>query len=330
MTGYLTESAVPTSPAPDGIIPFRPLSISDIFNGAVGCVRLNPKATLGLTAIVIIVLQAVVMLFEIVPLVTTDSIWILRNGFPSSSKLISIASTNIAGGVAIAVATTLLLGMLTIVVERAIFGKKITIGEAWQQIRKRILALSRLALLIFVMAILFALATWFTLSIVVAATGAFEKFSVGILIVVLLIAAVYVCALLAFAPIAVVLERKSVSSAIFRSVSLVHKHFWRAMGVLALGSLVTGVLGMALAVPFGLADGMILAIGQSTGTTVLAAAVSAVGTAVGQIITVPFTAGVVVLLYTDIRIRFEGFDSALETYAKGSVMTDPTVNLWVP
>ena len=40
-----------------------------------------------------------------------------------------------------------------------------------------------------------------------------------------------------------------------------------------------------------------------------------VGGAIGQIITAPFSAGVVVLLYTDRRIRAEAFDLVLQTGA---------------
>ena len=40
-----------------------------------------------------------------------------------------------------------------------------------------------------------------------------------------------------------------------------------------------------------------------------------IGGAIGQIITAPFNAGVVVLLYTDRRIRAEAFDLVLQTGA---------------
>ena len=40
-----------------------------------------------------------------------------------------------------------------------------------------------------------------------------------------------------------------------------------------------------------------------------------IGGAIGQIITAPFIAGVVVLLYTDSRIRAEAFDLVLQTGA---------------
>jgi hypothetical protein len=43
--------------------------------------------------------------------------------------------------------------------------------------------------------------------------------------------------------------------------------------------------------------------------------VGAVGTVIGRIITTPFDAGVVVLLYTDRRIRSEAFDLVLQSGA---------------
>ena len=51
----------PAALAP-GIIPLRPLSLSDIFNGAVAYIRTNPKATLGLTAIVVLVTQIITLI----------------------------------------------------------------------------------------------------------------------------------------------------------------------------------------------------------------------------------------------------------------------------
>ena len=50
-------------------------------------------------------------------------------------------------------------------------------------------------------------------------------------------------------------------------------------------------------------------------TTLIALVLVAIGSAVGQIITAPFSAGAVVLLYTDRRIRAEAFDLVLQTGA---------------
>ncbi|MGA7050583.1 MAG: hypothetical protein WBZ37_04800, partial [Mycobacterium sp.] len=57
--GWGSQYGPPPVPgvAKPGIIPLRPLTLSEIFNGAVGYIRTNPKATLGLTAIVVVVMQ---------------------------------------------------------------------------------------------------------------------------------------------------------------------------------------------------------------------------------------------------------------------------------
>jgi hypothetical protein len=58
--------------------------------------------------------------------------------------------------------------------------------------------------------------------------------------------------------------------------------------------------------------------------------VGAVGSAIGRIITAPFSAGVVVLLYTDRRIRAEAFDLVLQTgAAAGPTLTASTDYLWL-
>jgi hypothetical protein len=58
--------------------------------------------------------------------------------------------------------------------------------------------------------------------------------------------------------------------------------------------------------------------------------VGAVGSAIGRIITDPFSAGVVVLLYTDRRIRAEAFDLVLQTGAAGGAATTASTDyLWL-
>jgi hypothetical protein len=70
-----------------------------------------------------------------------------------------------------------------------------------------------------------------------------------------------------------------------------------------------------------------LVVGESTSTIVIAMVLISVGGAIGQIITAPFSAGVVVLLYTDRRIRAEAFDLVLQTGATGAVGS--TDDLWL-
>jgi hypothetical protein len=64
------------------------------------------------------------------------------------------------------------------------------------------------------------------------------------------------------------------------------------------------------------------------GPTVPALILSAVGAAIGQIVTAPFSAGVVVLLYADRRFRAEAFDLMLQTGAGAPV--EAADQLWLP
>src|SRR4029077_6950075 len=57
-----------------GVIPLRPLSLSDIFNGAVSYIRPNPKATRGWTPIVVVAAQIVALIFSLGPLAVTGEL----------------------------------------------------------------------------------------------------------------------------------------------------------------------------------------------------------------------------------------------------------------
>jgi hypothetical protein len=115
--------------------------------------------------------------------------------------------------------------------------------------------------------------------------------------------------------------------AIARSFALVRNDFWRVFGIRLLAVVVAGVVSAAVAAPFSFVGQIMLMLGQATSTMVIAVALISVGGAIGQIITAPFNAGVVVLLYTDRRIRSEAFDLVLQTGATGPVGS--TDDLWL-
>jgi hypothetical protein len=90
--------------------------------------------------------------------------------------------------------------------------------------------------------------------------------------------------------------------------------------------LVVTLIAGAIAVPFDLLGHLV----GGSGPELLAATVGAVGAVIGRIITAPFAAGVVVLLYTDRRIRGEAFDLVLQTgAARGPSATASTDYLWL-
>ena len=130
----------------------------------------------------------------------------------------------------------------------------------------------------------------------------------------------------------IVLERLlQVFAAISRSFALVRGSFWRVFGIRALGVLVAGLVSSAVSVPFTIGGEVLGITAESVGAALGAAVLTAVGGAIGQIITAPFTAGIVVLLYTDRRIRAEAFDLVLQTGAGSGAgdSVDATDHLWL-
>lgn len=128
----------------------------------------------------------------------------------------------------------------------------------------------------------------------------------------------------------IVLERLPVFDAITRSFRLVRNGFWRVLGIRLLAAMVVGIVGGAISAPFSIV-GQILLMGASSTTTLLVGtALSSIGGGISQIVTTPFVAGVVVLLYTDRRIRAEAFDLVLQTGAAGGpAAVESTDNLWL-
>lgn len=314
-----------------GVIPLRPLSLSDIFNGAVGYIRANPKATLGLTAVVVIITQILALLLQMGPLAYAGRVGAESGDELSTPMLVGSAASSIAGGIATALSAILLSGMLTVVVGRAVFGSTITVGEAWQRVRGRLWALIGLSALEVVAAVVIIGAVVGAIFGIAFAANTGAAVLLGIPLVLAMIAALlYLYTALAFAPVAIVLERKSVMDSISRSFGLVRNHFWRVLGIRLLAGLVAAVVAGAVAVPFSIAGQLTLLNAETSGPFILATAIAAVGSAIGQIVTAPFNAGVVVLLYTDIRIRAEAFDLVLQTgAARGPAETEAGDALWL-
>jgi hypothetical protein len=312
-----------------GVIPLRPLSLSDIFNGAVLYIRRNPKATLGLTAVVVVIAQIIGLILQVGPLAAVGQLSALRGEGVSTAAMIGSSASSIASAIAQSLALIVLSGMLTVIVGRAVFGSSITIGEAWAKVRGRILPLLGLAVLEGVGALLLiAVVVLIIVAVTVAANGLVAAL-IGIPLGLGLIAGlIYLFTMLSFAPVAIVLEQLTVMAAIRRSFALVRNDFLRVFGIRLLAGVVAAAIAGAIAIPFAIGN---VIIGTSTTSALLAGTVLAtVGAIIGQIITTPFSAGVIVLLYTDRRIRAEAFDLVLRTGAAGpATPAESTDHLWL-
>lgn len=325
-------------PLQPGIIPLRPLTLSDIFNGAFGYIRANPKTTLGLTTIVVLATQVLALILQIGPLAAADAL----DPLPSDAAyaeldadvagLVGSLVGSLTGALATWLSAILLSGLLTVIVGRAVFGSSITIGAAWQRLRGRLWALLGVAVLETGAALLLVGAVTATIVVLAVAVNGWAAFFIGVpLSLVAITALVYVFTKISFAPTLVVLERLPVIAAIERSFALVRNDFWRVFGIRLLAMVVAGMIAGAVSVPFSLGGQFLIMAAGSAGATVGGLVLVTVGAAIGQILTAPFTAGVIVLQYTDRRIRAEAFDLVLQTGAgfAPTAPQDSTDHLWL-
>ncbi|MFI7450852.1 glycerophosphoryl diester phosphodiesterase membrane domain-containing protein [Nonomuraea sp. NPDC049714] len=315
-------------PLRPGIIPLRPLRLGDIFDGTIKLVRSNPKAVLGMSAIAAL-LAAIPLavgqafLFGDVGSALSDPT-LAENGDPAvfGSVLAQYGGTLVSYAISFVV-VTLLTGVLTRILGRAVFGGKMTAGEAWQASKGRMPALFGVVglMALVMLAPVAVIAAVFAVLISSGLAGSPD--AVGGLVVLFLVLMIFYIAYVlffrarfAFAPAAVVLEGRGPIDALRRSWTLVTGDFWRVLGILLLTALVVGMVATVLQVPF-VFGGTIVGVigGGSAWTVVLGAILVAVGGTLGAMITYPFEAGVAGLLYADRRMRAEAFDLVLQTAA---------------
>jgi hypothetical protein len=291
----------------------RPLSIGDIFNGAAAYIRTNAKATLGLTTIIVVSTQIITLIAAAGPLAAASR---LRTAPSDQLTGGDVAAWMLSAGLAGLVswlAGVLLSGMLTVVVGRAVFGSTIGPGETWTKIRGRLLALLGLVVVESLGLILLVGLVGLIIGAVSAAGNPAAAVVIGLpLLLVSAATVVYFYTMLSFAPVLIVLERLPVIDAVTRSFALVRNSFWRVFGIRLLAGVVVMLVAGAVAAPFNFIGPLLFG---ASGSLLIGATIGAVGTAIGRIITAPFSAGVVVLLYTDRRIRAEAFDLVLQTGA---------------
>jgi hypothetical protein len=123
---------------------------------------------------------------------------------------------------------------------------------------------------------------------------------------------------------ALILEGQSVTGALRRSWALVTGSWWRVFGILLLATLVAGIIGQIIQVPFGLGQVSPFNLdpeAEPAEVTTAQVVLGALGTFVAGAVTGPVVALITALLYVDRRIRAEGFDLTLAMAARGETGT---------
>ncbi|MFD6070132.1 hypothetical protein [Amycolatopsis lurida] len=294
-----------------GVIPLRPLNLTDILDGAVTAMRKYWRMVFGAAAVTA-VLTAAINLVGLLLVDTTADLERMRDLGPAATdqelmnQLLGVLGGTLAsssiGLVATLLGTTVLTGFLTVLMGKAVLGKPVTFKEALREATPRLLPLLGLTVL-------------YTLAIMVAA-------------IFCLLPAIIPYTFWALASPAFILERGTVMEAFRRSVKLVSGMFWRVFGILLLATVISSFLASIITIPFSFSaflsifgdlDQMYV---PSTGDLIL----QSVGTVIAQTIVGPFTALVTVILYIDQRMRREGMD--IELARAAGIATPPPPQAW--
>lgn len=302
-----------------GAIPLRPLVLNDLFDGAFRIIRYNPRATIGAAVLV----SAVAMVVPVAVGLATGSTGSLTTGTSSDQlsdtqvlKLLTTLGGLLAGRELQGIGLLFVSGMIAHVTSAAAVGRKLSMSEAWAATRGKRWRLLGMSLLLGLGAgVGIALAVGLVVLVAVvghASLGAVVLLAIGVGISVVVGYLVFWVRVLTLAVPALMLEPVGVFGAIRRSVRLSRSQFWRLLGLLLLVSLVIGVAGTVMRLPFSIAAQVFLTGSADTGSGLLVYLVLvAVGTVVSSAVLQPFSAAVSALLYIDQRIRKEAYDVEL-------------------
>ncbi|WP_282949107.1 glycerophosphoryl diester phosphodiesterase membrane domain-containing protein [Cellulomonas endometrii] len=306
--------------AQPGIVPLRPLSIWEIFDGAFRAIRHNPKTMFGLTAAVVAVATALSALIQwYVAGLLADEVngWFSGTGAVTASESeifgdsIGTSLGTYAGLPLTALATSILTGLLILSVSRSVIGQRVGVGEVVRGSGKRIVWVIAFSLLQFVVVLLVMGALTGLVALVWASTeNAGLTVVAGLLaLLVVVVGAFWLTVRTMLAPAAIMLEGGRFWSSVARAWKLTRGSFWRLLGLYLLISILVGIVSSIVTFPVTTIASV--ALNDPFLTSGASIALVAVGQAIASTISTVFMAGVIALAYIDVRMRREGLDVEL-------------------
>ena len=258
----------------------RPRGIGEILDCAVALYRARFTKLVLIATVVVVpvqILSALVLLSARPDRYTLGVTGTVTPQYDSGSVFVQLAALFVVTIVGV-LSTALIVAICTRVVADAYIGRDADARGAVRSVRPRVFALVGTSLLVLVSeAIGFAFCF-------VGALVPLTLFSIAVPVL--------------------ILEGIGVSAAISRSVNLTKTHFMHVLGLVLTAQLLGGVLNVALA--YGVS--LVLRTSGSTVTVVIGQSIA--GTIAG-VLTTPFIATAIVVLYFDLRIRDEAFDVQL-------------------
>ena len=315
--GTQTQGGTAWTVAQPGIIPLRPLTVGELFNGAFQAVRVNPQTMFGFAFAIMAVVGLVQAFFASS---STSSLTRALTSGDTDDLIYSLSSSMgslVTDGLTL-LATAFLSGMLALTVWDAVLGRKSSPADAWHRFSPRFVPVLLATLLIgiiefvaIVVVLLVFMIPFFLVIVNTASARSYDSASAGIggafaliflMVVALIVIACFLTVKFAFTSSAVVLEGLGPVDAMKRSWSLSKGSFWRILGrILLIGivtTLITSVLGGIV--------GAILGVGAAAADSVgMLVAFSAFLSALLSAVVIPVQSSFYTLMYLDERMRKE-------------------------
>lgn len=313
-----------------GIIPLRPLSIGDIYQGAFAAIKTNARTMFGFTAALlgVVLVISIATNYAIINLVLPNY---LSPSSPYAAVFTSLSGSfsQLGGSLLQVLATVLLSGLIVVAVSRSVLGRVASSKKVWERTKSKFLPLIGLNIITSIISglmMIIGIVVFFVLLASVASTAKTDReflqdlgvSLVGLLILMVISALVssYLSIKFSVASPAMVLENLGVFAAIGRSWSLTRGNFWRLFGINILTAIITS---MVAGIFVGIADALgaiFIVVGSSSPEDVIASLNTTyilimVMSTIAQLLILPFTSSVNALLYIDLRMRKEGLDVEL-------------------
>ena len=315
--GTQTQGGTAWTVAQPGIIPLRPLTVGELFNGAFQAVRVNPQTMFGFAFAIMAVVGLVQAFFASS---STSSLTRALSSGDTEDLVYSLGSSMgsfVTSGLTL-LATAFLSGMLALTVWDAVLGRKSSPADAWHRFSPRFVPVLLATLLIgiiefvvIVLVLLVFMIPFFLVVVNAASARSYDSASAGIggalsiiflMIVALIVVGCFFTVKFAFTSSAVVLEGLGPVDAIKRSWSLSKGSFWRILGRILLIGVVIGLISSVL----GGIVGAILGVGANAADSVgMLVAFSAFVSALLSAVVIPVQSSFYTLMYLDERMRKE-------------------------
>lgn len=313
-----------------GIIPLRPLSIGDIYQGAFAAIKTNARTMFGFTAALlgVVLVISIATNYAIINLVLPNY---LSPSSPYAAVFTSLSGSfsQLGGSLLQVLATVLLSGLIVVAVSRSVLGRVASSKEVWERTKSKFLPLIGLNIITSIISglmMIIGIVVFFVLLASAASTAKTDReflqdlgvSLVGLLILMVISALVssYLSIKFSVASPAMVLENLGVFAAIGRSWSLTRGNFWRLFGINILTAIITSMVAGIFGGIAGALGAIFVVVGSSSTEDVIASLnttyiLTMVTSTIAQLLILPFTSSVNALLYIDLRMRKEGLDVEL-------------------